>query len=134
MVTQAQSISRRATALQRTFAAAFAALDDLKAKEPAAANEIAATCQSHIRSAFPSAIMVDSAPFVRVEPEPVPAAAIERTIHGDGSYRLAADDGCLVLSLRDFEADRAVGVMTIEQAETFGGDVASVIAAIRGSK
>jgi len=125
MVT-ASTISSRATALQRTFAAAFAALDDLKAKEPAAANEIAATCQSHIRSAFPSAIMADSSPFVRVEPEPVPAAAIERKLADGGSYRIAADDGDATFILTDFEGDRAVATLTTVEAETLMADLRAV--------
>jgi hypothetical protein len=117
--------SPRATSLQRTFASAFLALADHGRSHPGEAQEIAAACASHLRSAFPMAHMIDSAPFVRIDPEPTPAAAIERAI-GNGTYRVSTDDGHVLLTIN--EDGVAIAVLTAKETETLRADLAAVAA------
>lgn len=66
MATPAKPIDRK-EAMARTFAAAFGALDDLRAKDPEAAREIGVTVQAHLRSSMPQVTLLDTGPMRTVE-------------------------------------------------------------------
>ena len=54
--------------MQRTFAAAFAALDDYKHKDPDGAAELGRTIQAHLRSSLPAVVLLDTGPIPTIEP------------------------------------------------------------------
>jgi hypothetical protein len=60
----------RKTYLHRTFASAFSALDDFRAKQPHDAAEIYGAVVQHVRSSAPQALLsLDTGPIVLVPPE-----------------------------------------------------------------
>lgn len=121
--------SPRAEAMARTFASAFAALDDLKAKEPGAANDIAVTAQAHLRSSFPSVLLVDTGPTPKLDAaEVLPYLAIERPI-GNGSYRVSIDADHVVLMIHE-DGLSCCAVMTSDETSALIGDLAAVKAGI----
>jgi hypothetical protein len=61
----------RKTALERTFAAAFSALDDFRGKSPAEAFELATFIAAHLRSSMPQALLsLDTGPVPMLEVTP----------------------------------------------------------------
>jgi hypothetical protein len=68
-------MSPAAIAASRAFAKAFEHLTDLAKTSPDEAAFVAQQVSAHLRSAFPSSVMLDTGPVARIELDPEPAKA-----------------------------------------------------------
>ncbi len=115
-------VLNRITALERTFAAAFAALEDLPQSD---ADRIAAAVVAHVRSSRPQALLVDAA----VLPSPVdPVQAVERLLDDGARYHVSAQDGHTVLTVADAHGDLATVALAAIQVQRLRHDLAEVAA------
>lgn len=65
-------MSPTAVAVSRLFAQAFAHLTELNKIAPDEAAFVAQQVAAHLRSAFPSSVMLDTGPVARIDLEPDP--------------------------------------------------------------
>jgi hypothetical protein len=116
----------RATHIRKTFAAAFAALDDYAHKGNAGdAAAIYESIVAHVRSASPQSFLVDTARTQLAPVEPAPAGAIERPLSDGQRYRIEiVDDVWCLHAIEDEE--RVVLAFTEAQWRTFGEDQKAV--------
>lgn len=128
----ATATSSRATMLLGAMRRNFELLVELEKTDPAGVVLIIDALVAHLRSWKPMAATSLPDPTVIAQLERADAAtAIERAICADGKYRLSLEDGHLVLILTDEadedEPDRAVGVLTPDQAGILCTDIACVL-------
>lgn len=126
MTTAAQPIDRE-QAMQRTFAAAFAALDDYKSKNPEAASRIADFVAAHLRSGYPMAAF---ALGTKPQENPIHVANgvpfVEQPLSAKARYGIRRVDRGIELYLMDDTAHDACQVLSVSQSEQFAIDYSKV--------
>jgi hypothetical protein len=133
-------LSQRAQFILRTFRSAFAALDDCKSPQERQAvyDQIARHVQNASPMSFSSlpdpviAPLIESAPFVRVEPAALlPETHVRRELADGAGYDLRVDeDGHLRLVFLDVTGDNAMHHFERKSAEAFRDDFSRVLAAM----
>lgn len=118
----ALATSARATAIARTFAAAFEALREHGKRHPAEAQQIAESLSAHLRSAYPMSTMLDTGPVAKLDP----VASVERELADGSRYHMHSENGCTVLRIRDADDDIAVVTLTAVEATRLRADVEAV--------
>jgi hypothetical protein len=134
-------IATRASAIERTFAAAFAALEEFAKVSPADADRIAATAIAHVRSSRPQAFRadIDTAPFQRIElakpdPHPSPAERVQRELADGSTYEAFREEDAIVLKWTDGHGDKAIPVMRPIEWIRFRADVDAVASTVKGGR
>lgn len=133
------AMTPRGHALQRTFAAAFAALSEHQKQFPSEVTLIAAAVASHLKNAWPMSTTLDAPEVAVAQTTHVdfPPTGLIRTIE-NGRYELYVLDGAngprgefylheeLTIGRHD-----ASGVMTPEQLDELAAGLTKLAAAIR---
>jgi hypothetical protein len=124
-IPQADRGESRATHIRKTFAAAFAALDDYAHKGNAGdAAAIYESIVAHVRSASPQSFLVDTVRAVIAHPIDLPLRSTERLLSDGQRYRIEIVDD--VWCLHAIDDERVVLAFTEAQWRTFGEDQKAV--------
>jgi hypothetical protein len=104
-----------ALTIDQRLAACFAELDDLRSKSPAEAERLYSFVAQHVKSAAPMAFFSPA----------VPTPDVSRLLADGCGYRLAAVEGCVVLTMTRLDA-----AMTAHEAFKMRQDITDVGSAI----
>lgn len=123
------SISPRARALQRTFAAAFDAAKEHAKQHPHEVALLYEIIASHLRSASPMSLEVtmplDSAP-VPLDPE----TSVRRDLDDGAAYELRIDNSLLMVRIDDVTGDNAMVHLDPQRGRELRDDLGRVLAAM----